>query len=143
VPLFTIDASVYLSANNPREPDHGASRQFLEEVQRVRQPMVAPTLLLPELAAAARRATGDEVLARDFCRAVAGTPELLLVPLDGRLALEVADLAASLALRGSDAVYVTVAARFGSTLVTLDREQRQRAEPACLVRYPAEVLAGE
>ena len=44
-------------------------------------------------------------------------------------------------LRGSDAVYAAVALRFGCTLVTLDREQRERASHALAARYPAEVLA--
>jgi predicted nucleic acid-binding protein len=52
-----------------------------------------------------------------------------------------ADVAAQYRLRGSDAVYATVALRFGSTLVTLDREQRVRFAEALTARYPAEALA--
>jgi len=69
-------------------------------------------------------------------------PHLFLVPLDQTLAGQAADIAAQHRLRSSDAVYAAVALRFGSTLVTLDQEQRERVAaviPACL---PAEVLAG-
>jgi predicted nucleic acid-binding protein len=49
-------------------------------------------------------------------------------------------VAAQYQLRGSDAVYAAVALRFGSTLITLDREQRERASGAILTLYPAEAL---
>jgi len=49
-------------------------------------------------------------------------------------------VAAQYRLRGSGAVYAAVALRFGSTLVTLDREQRERVDSVLLTRYPAEAL---
>ena len=41
-------------------------------------------------------------------------------------------------LRGSDAVYVAVALRFGSTLVTLDKEQHNRVSSLISARLPSE-----
>jgi len=64
-----------------------------------------------------------------------------MIPLDGTLAQQAADVAAQYRLRGSDAVYAAVALRFGSTLVTLDREQRERVADVLNARYPAEALA--
>jgi predicted nucleic acid-binding protein len=49
-------------------------------------------------------------------------------------------VAAQVRLRGSDAIYAAVALRFGSTLVTLDREQRDRGSAALTACYPSEVL---
>ena len=68
-------------------------------------------------------------------------PHLVLVPLDETLADQAADAAAQHRLRGSDAVYAAVALRFGSTLVTLDREQRERVADVIPARLPAEALA--
>jgi predicted nucleic acid-binding protein len=59
---------------------------------------------------------------------------LTFVPLDDDLARESAKVAASQHLRGSDAVYVAVARRFGAALVTLDSEQARRAAPLIPVR---------
>lgn len=42
-------------------------------------------------------------------------------------------------LRGSDAVYVAVAIRFDTTLVTLDRAQRERAAAAITAVAPSDV----
>jgi predicted nucleic acid-binding protein len=62
------------------------------------------------------------------------------VSLDETLAQQAADVAAQHRLRGSDAVYAAVALRFGSTLVTLDREQRERVADVVTSRLPAETL---
>jgi predicted nucleic acid-binding protein len=53
-------------------------------------------------------------------------PHLTLVALDTLLAQQAADIAAQHRLRGSEAVYTAVAVRFGSLLITIDRELRDR-----------------
>jgi predicted nucleic acid-binding protein len=52
-----------------------------------------------------------------------------------------AEIAADYALRGADAVYVAVARRYNCTLVSLDREQRERAAALVQTRTPADALA--
>jgi predicted nucleic acid-binding protein len=44
-------------------------------------------------------------------------------------------------LRGADAVYVATARRYGSTLVTVDDEQRLRTEGVIPTMLPGEFLA--
>jgi predicted nucleic acid-binding protein len=63
------------------------------------------------------------------------------VPLGPAVAQQAADLAATHRLRGSDAVYAAVALRVGATLVTRDREQRERLNAVLTARYPEEGLA--
>src|SRR3972149_2222594 len=67
------------------------------------------------------RGRQDPVLAREFSRAISRLPHLVLVALDALLAQRALELAAAYRLRGSDAVYTTVALQFGSQLVTPDR----------------------
>ncbi len=140
--IYTVDASVFLNAFNPYEVGHEESHRLLAWLQKQSVPIIVPTLLLPEVAAAVSRGREDEKLAREFVAALSRLPHLILVPLDTTLAQQAADVAAQYRLRGSDAVYVAVALRFGSTLITLDREQRERVAVALTARYPAEVLAG-
>ena len=123
---YTVDASVFVNGFNPYEAGHEESRRLLTLLQEQAAPIVAPTLLLPEVAAAIGRGRQDATL--------------VLIPLDTTLAQQAADIAAQYRLRGSDAVYAAVALRFGSTLVTLDREQRERVDGVLLTRYPAEAL---
>lgn len=137
---YTVDASVFLNAFNPYEQGHKASHDLLAHLQQHALPIIVPTLLLPEVAAAISRGRQDEVLAREFSLALSRLPHLILVPLDDTLARQALDVAASHRLRGSDAVYAAVALRFGSTLVTLDREQQERVAAVIPARQPIKIL---
>jgi predicted nucleic acid-binding protein len=139
-PLYTLDASVFVNAFNPYEAGHAESRRLLAQLQEQATPIVVPTLLLPEVAAAVSRGREDADLAREFALALHRLPHVVWVPLDETLAHQSIDMAARHRLRGSDAVYAAVALRFGSTLVTLDREQRERVAAALPARFPAQVL---
>lgn len=138
--IYTVDASVFLNAFNPYEVGHKESHRLLTLLQEQATPIVVPTLLLPEVAAAIGRGRQDADLAREFVTTLIRLPHLVLIPLDITLAQQAADVAAQYRLRGSDAVYVAIALRFGSTLITLDREQRERVAEVLPTRYPAEEL---
>lgn len=137
---YTVDASVFLNGFNPYEPGHEESRCFLDLLREQSVPIIVPTLLLPEVAAAVSRGRGDADLARRFAAALMQLPHLIVIPLNETLAWQAADMAAQHRLRGSDAVYAAVALRFGSTLVTLDREQRDRVSGIVPARLPSEEL---
>jgi predicted nucleic acid-binding protein len=57
------------------------------------------------------------------------------VEMDRGLVREAARLASDLGLRGADSFYVAVAARLGLPLVTLDVDQRSRAETVVVVEF--------
>ena len=137
---YTIDASVFLNAFNPAEAGHAESNRFLAEVIAAATPVIVPTLLFPEVAATISRMHGDEHLARTYAQTLRNWPNLITIPLDEALSVEAVDAAARFRLRGSDAVYVAVAIRFDTTLVTLDREQRERATAAIAAVTPRVVL---
>lgn len=139
---FTVDASVFLNAFHPYEKEHALSQRLLAHLQAQAAPIIVPTLLLPEVAAAIVRGREDPALARAFTAALNRLPHLVWVPLDDTLARQAADVAAQHRLRGSDAVYAAIALRFGSTLITLDRQQRERVAEVLTTCYPAEALAG-
>jgi predicted nucleic acid-binding protein len=104
-------------------------------------PVIVPSLLLVEVASAVARATGDGAAALPYADAIAGPPHLTLVTLTAPLARQAAGLAAAHRLRGADAVYVAVARRYGTVLVTRDREQRTRGAAAVRCRTPQAVLS--
>ena len=139
--IYTVDASVFINGFNPYEEGYEHSRRLLARMQEEAVPIVVPTLLLPEIAAAIRRGRDDQDLAHRFAVRLRRLPHLVLVPVDEVLAQQAADVAAQYRLRGSDAVYAAVALRFGSTMVTLDREQRERVAAVVTARAPSEALA--
>jgi len=138
---YTVDASVFLNGFNPYEAGHEESRRLLARMQDEAVPIIVPTLLLPEVAAAVGGGRDDTDLARRFAASLRRLPHLVLTPLDETLAQQAADIAAQYRLRGSDGVYAAVALRFGGTLVTLDREQCDRVAAVIPAHRPAEALA--
>jgi len=137
---YTIDASVFLNAFNPAEAGHADSNQLLALLQAQTLPMIVPTLVLPEVAATISRVRGDVSLARAFADQLSRLSNVMLITLDPILAQQAADVAAQHRLRGSDAVYAAVALRFGTVLVTLDREQHDRLTSVLTTYYPLEAL---
>lgn len=137
---FTVDASVFLNAFNPGERGHETSRQFLARLHQDGTPIIAPALLLPEVAGAIARGHQKTRIARQFAVTLSRLSNLFLVSLDVRLAQRAVEAAARYRLRGSDAVYVAVAEQFGSALITLDQEQQHRASKVVPTRLPGEIV---
>ena len=138
---YTIDASVFLNAFNPAEAGHAESNQLLALLRAQTLPIIVPTLILPDVAATISRVHGDAGLARKFANQLSRLPNLMLITLDLVLAQQAAEVAAQHRLRGSDAVYAAVALRFGTVLVTLDREQHDRVTSVMTTYYPSEAIA--
>ena len=136
----TIDASVFVSAFSPAEATHQGSKAFMTKVRDASAPVIVPTLVLPEIAAAISRGQGKPELGVAFALEMVNFPNLVLVDVDQGTARLVAETAAHHRLRGSDAVYAAVALRFGSLLVTLDNEQGERLKNVLSVHSPAQAL---
>ncbi len=139
--MYTLDASVFTRTIDPTEPEHGTCLALLDRLHADATPIVAPTLVLAEVAGAISRTRRDPIRARVVAATLRALPHVTFVPLDDGLAELAADLAADHRLRGADAVYVAVAQQFHTTLVTLDSEQRTRGAAAVTTRSPAEALA--
>jgi predicted nucleic acid-binding protein len=124
---MVVDASVVVSRLVPHDVHHEASRRWLARHVGGGGLVIAPALLLPEVAGAVARRTGEPRLARRAVDAVMRVPGLRLVPVDDVLARMAARLAGRLRVRGADAIYIAAAAVLRLPLVTWDVEQRDRA----------------
>jgi len=134
---MVVDASVVVSHLVPHDVHHAASRAWLTRQVAEGGLVVAPVLLLPEIAGAVARRTGVPRLAERAVEAVLRLPGLRLVPIDDVLARAAAKLAGRLRLRGADAVYIAAAVSLRLPLVTWDVEQRERAARVVDVLAPA------
>lgn len=130
-----------MNAFNPHEEGHAASLQLLVTIQERGDPVMVPTLLVPEIASAVARASGDSAGALQYADATAALPHFTLVTLTAAMARQAAELAATHRLRGADAVYLAVARRYGTTLVSRDDEQRARGTAVAPYRTPEEALS--
>ena len=139
-PRYTVDASVFVNAFNPHEDGHTESLAILAAIQEHGDPLIVPTLLLPEIASAVTRASDDSAGAVQYADATVALPHLTMVALSLPMARQAAQLTAVYRLRGADSVYVAVARRYGTTLVSRDEEQRTRASAVITCLTPEEAL---
>ncbi len=137
---ITVDASVFLSAHNFAEAHQAESLRFLQLLGASTQPVVLPTLVIPEVGAAAYRISGNAETAQSLALSIAEIPGVIFVPLNEQMAEESMQIALESSLKGSDAIYAAAARRFGATLVTLDQQQRTRLPADVRALYPGEAL---
>ena len=132
----TVDASVFVNAFSPEEDGSDKSMTFLSQLSKDGIPLIQPTLFLPEIAASIARKQDDAQAALELELELKNFLDLTLIDLDESLADFASEVAAKHRLRGSDAVYAAVALRFGTQLITLDREQLERLPKVLQVRTP-------
>jgi predicted nucleic acid-binding protein len=131
-----IDASVYIALVNAREREHATSWTWFEQARVADEPVVAPVILLAEVAAALSRGMGDPTLAHRVVQQLAHSNVIGLIPVTQAMAEQAAGIAVEHRIRGCDAVYVAVAEQLSDTLVTLDRQQLERGAALVTVRTP-------
>ena len=139
--MLTVDASVWVNADSPAEPDSAASRALLDHVAAAGTTIFVPTLLRVEVAAAISRVRKDAALALEYAEKLAALPFVRWVALDAELAARAAVLAADHGLRGADAVYAAVALVHGCDLISLDHEHLTRLAGVVQVRTPSQAIA--
>ena len=134
--MNVVDASVLVAALYPPDVHHQVSRAWLRRHLRAGGILIAPILLLAEVASAVTRRSGDRALGQQALDRLLAFQQLRLVPLDPRIGVLAAQLALDLRLRGANAVYVAIAAQLQVPLVTWDREQRERGGQRIVAREP-------
>ena len=134
--MAVIDASVYVALINAKEEHHATSWKWFEDAQASAESIIAPAILLAEVASALSRGVGDSSLAHRAVEHIKRAGIIEVVP----VALPIAELAASIAadhqIRGCDAIYVATAKQYSETLITLDRQQLERAISVVNTRTP-------
>jgi predicted nucleic acid-binding protein len=139
---YTIDASVFVNAFNLHERGHAESLQVLTTIQEQGAPIIVPTLLIAEIASAVARASDDSAGALEYANATAALTNVMLVGLSPTLARQAAELAATHRLRGADAVYLAVARRYATILISRDDEQLARGSRVAICHTPERALRG-
>lgn len=133
-----VDASVWVSRLVDADVHHARCQTWLEDQASEGGLLVAPVLVLGEVAGAISRRTNQPGLAHRAVKVLTALPGLRLVSVDPSLAGLAARLAGDHALRGADAVYIATASQLGLPLVTLDGEQLQRAQSIVSTSSPWE-----
>jgi predicted nucleic acid-binding protein len=133
--FVVVDASVWVSRLVQIDVFHLSVKVWMQTQREQGITFLSPALLLPEVAGAISRRTGDKQLAMRSLDRLQNLPGLRLVEL-GQPIIEVASrIAAELGLRGADSIYVAVATQLNLPLVTLDADQRERAASIISIHF--------
>ncbi len=135
--MAVMDASVYVALVNAQEREHSSSWAWFEQARSADESIVAPVILLSEVAAVLSRGVGDPTLAHRVVQQLTRSAVIELIPITLAMAEQAALIAAEHRIRGSDAVYVALAEQLSDTLVTLDRQQLERGAALVTVRMPS------
>lgn len=130
------DASVWVSYFLRSDALHPRTRAWLGPWLVGRNRIVAPWFLVPEVAGAVARQSGQSSLGHRAALMLRTSSRVILHDLDEAAATTSATLAVDLRLRGADAPYVALALRLGLSLVTWDQEQLTRAASVIPTRTP-------
>jgi len=135
-----VDASVWVASVLEKDAHHEVSLAFMHRFVKERQIATVPLLVWAEIAGAVARRTGDTERGMKVAELIAAKIWVRGVPLDASLASESMRLAATLRLRGADAVYVALSAIYREPLITLDAEMLERARGVADVFTPEQWL---
>jgi predicted nucleic acid-binding protein len=134
--MAVIDASVCVALVNAHEQDYARSWTWLERAKGEREVIIAPVMLMAEVAAALSRGVGDPALAHRVVQQLQHGGAIQLVAVTLPLAQRAAAIAADYQIRGCDAVYVALADQLDDCLVALDQKQLKRCAAIVEAREP-------
>ena len=134
--MQVIDASVYVTLLNAHEEAHARSWTWFQAAQAAREQIIAPAILLPEVAAVISRGVGNKELAVQTVEQLLDAGIIELVPVTLAAAEQAARIASDYRIRGCDAVYIALTDQMKGELITLDRQQLERAADLIKVRKP-------
>jgi predicted nucleic acid-binding protein len=133
----TVDASIFVNAFSPSEEGSDKSWEYINSLRREGTPIIVPALVLPEIVSViSRKHHKNSRFGIRLAEEIRNIPNLALIPLDEFMAEQAVSIAATYNLRSSDAIYAAVALRFGTDLITLDREQLTKLGKILSVKTP-------
>ena len=139
--MYVIDASVWVSWFMPDDAHHALARQWIDGALERESEIFAPGILLPEVAGALSRITGDPEFATQMVARLVQTTNLRVIEHDARSYIAASELAADLRIRGSDAMYTLVAVERRAMLISLDSQQVERSRSVVTAARPSDAIA--
>jgi|GraSoi2013_100cm_1033763.scaffolds.fasta_scaffold05057_4 predicted nucleic acid-binding protein len=130
------DASVWVSWLITHDANHDATRLWMNRYISAGGLLVAPALVLIEVASAISRQTRQVAQAKRVAKDLSSLRTIRIVSLDTVLVWAAVKVAADLKLRAGDATYVAVAQQLKVPLVSWDKEQLQQGRNLIITYTP-------
>jgi predicted nucleic acid-binding protein len=125
--LLTIDSSVVVASLLAHDPRHREALVLMEQVLQGGMRAVMPCSVLVEVVAAIRRQTGSEQAALEVEETLLAAGGILFLDITRKTARDAARLAASIGVKGMDALVVQTALDHHAQLVSFDEEMLRKS----------------
>lgn len=126
--MTVADASVLVALFHADEPHYEACRNWFLKASSAGTGIVTPVIAIAEVSAAISRGKENPLRAQQIVSLITQTNVISLIPISQLLAEQAADIAALHRIRGCDSIYVALAQKLNQPLITLDKQQRDRAK---------------
>jgi predicted nucleic acid-binding protein len=140
VAKVVIDTNVFLSARDPGEPGHSASRKLLETVDDSKIRAFVSVITIAELRAGFSAAQLP-ALWTPFLSHLRASSAYSIEPVDESVALAAGALRSEASLHLPDALILATALQCGADCVATDDQTLLRTRTSVAVRRPADILA--
>ena len=125
--MLTVDANVWIAANDRTDTNMERSRDFLAAATRRQETIFLPSYAEVEIACALARRRHSSEIGQQLAKEIMALSHVVAVPLDTALVSQSIQSGTRLLLRSADALYAAVAAMHSAQLVSWDAELIQRA----------------
>ena len=125
--MLTVDANVWIAANDRSDAHMERSRDFLAAAARRQETIYLPSYAEVEIACALARRRHSPEVGQQLAREIMALSQVVAVPLDTALITKSVQSGTQLMLRSADALYAAVAAIHSAQLISWDAELIQRA----------------
>ena len=125
--MITVDACVWVALLDASDSLHGATKTFWRLVAESNTTIYGPRFLLLEVGCAIARRTHNADKGRNVVSVLQTIPTLKLVENDKLLLEKAVEIGTKHYLRAGDALYLAVAMKTATPLVTWDQELIARA----------------
>lgn len=125
--MLTVDANVWIAANDRADTQMESSRDFLAAAVRRQETIYLPSFAEIEIACALSRRRRSPEVGQQLAKNVMSLSQVVAVPIDAGLITQSIQTGTHLLLRSADALYAAVAAVHAAQLVSWDVELIQRA----------------
>lgn len=125
--MLTVDANVWIAANDRTDTHMERSRDFLAAATRGQETIYLPSFAEVEIACALARRRHSPEVGQQLAKEIMALSHVIAVPLDTILVSLSVQSGTRLLLRSADALYAAVAVMHSAQLVSWDAALLQRA----------------
>lgn len=136
---FLLDSNIFIARFDPTDVHHKRCKALVDRALAGKFDVVAPSLVLTEIAVGLNRRTKNPEFARDTYRKLWSHPNMRWLDVTVERAIDAAEFGIAASIRGgADAIIAYVAKSEGIPLVTLDQLLRDQIGDQLVTLSPEE-----